>query len=224
MELGIREGYALWAQSYDGESNPLIAIEEPHVEQLLRDHEFTRVLDLGAGTGRHSLRMAREGARVTALDITPEMLVVAEGMAEAEGLPLDVHLGSLEEPLPFCAETFDLVVCALTLTHVQELSQVTKEIHRVLVEGGKVLVTDFHPDSVAQGWRTEFSEGEMCHCLPNMPHSRADYLEAFGAAGLKASDVIDVPLREVPEGHFPDRVVERYGQVNLCLLLLGEKV
>ena len=49
IEIGIKEGYALWSESYDSEKNPLIAVEERHVEKLLKTLPYSRVLDAGTG-------------------------------------------------------------------------------------------------------------------------------------------------------------------------------
>lgn len=51
-EMNTREGYALWAASYDQEQNALIAVEEPLVDALLAELSFADVLDVGSGTGR----------------------------------------------------------------------------------------------------------------------------------------------------------------------------
>ncbi|HVB59695.1 MAG TPA: hypothetical protein VNE61_00750, partial [Ktedonobacteraceae bacterium] len=68
QELGIQEGYSRWAASYDQESNLLIILEELFVDRLLARLSFSKALDVGAGTGRYALKLARAGANVTALD------------------------------------------------------------------------------------------------------------------------------------------------------------
>jgi SAM-dependent methyltransferase len=63
-----------------------------------------RVLDVGAGTGNASLPAARLGARVTASDLTPELLDAGRARAESEGLELEwvpadaEHLPSTTRP------------------------------------------------------------------------------------------------------------------------------
>jgi ubiquinone/menaquinone biosynthesis C-methylase UbiE len=56
---------------------------------------------------------------------------------------------------------------------------VTREFYRVLREGGHLLITDFHPDAIADlGWRTHATRPEGTYFLPNMPYTREDYLDA----------------------------------------------
>jgi ubiquinone/menaquinone biosynthesis C-methylase UbiE len=225
QEVDAREGYAQWAASYDHERNPLVAIEEPHVEAILAGLDVATALDVGAGTGRYALKLARRGINVTAIDSSPEMLAVARRAARRQGVTIDFHLGSLEEGLPFKAGQFDLVICALILCHLPDLFQATREFGRVLRPGGYLLITDFHPEVVAAGWRTTFGLPNAQYVLPNMPHSRADYLKAIEEVGFTLLKVIDVPIRDVPEGYIPfqDEVVRESGDKALCLIAFAQK-
>jgi len=223
MEISITNGYALWSKTYDYEKNPLIAVEEIYVEELLETLPNSYVLDAGAGTGRYALKLARRGGYVTAIDDCPEMLAVAEDVALKEDLNIDFHLASLENHLPFNTGTFDLVICALTLTHIPNMANVMQEFHRVLNREGYLLVTDFHPDSLAQGWRTEFSEGGITYQLPNMKYTRTDYLKAIKDSRFNLLKVIDVPIHDVPKGYLPEDVIHNYSNVNLCLIILSHK-
>ncbi len=153
-EVSAQEGYARWADYYDYVRNPLIAVEEPHVDAILGKLQVTTALDVGAGTGRLALKLARRGVAVTAIDQSAEMLALAEQKARREGLAIDFHVGSIEEGLPFAPAAFDLVTCALMLCHVPDLDQATRAFYRVLREGGYLLITDFHPDAVADLGKT----------------------------------------------------------------------
>jgi 2-polyprenyl-3-methyl-5-hydroxy-6-metoxy-1,4-benzoquinol methylase len=154
-EVSAKEGYARWADYYDHERNPLVAVEEPLVDAILGRLHVATALDVGAGTGRLALKLARRGIAVTAIDQSAEMLAVAKENARRERLAIDFRLGSLEDGLPFPPAEFDLVTCALVLCHVPDLGQAAREFYRVLHEGGYLLITDFHPDAVATlGWRT----------------------------------------------------------------------
>ena len=93
----------------------MIAVEEVYAPPLVDTLPVTSVLDVGTGTGRHALRWARRGATVTALDQSPEMLVVAKQTAHAEGLPITFIQATLSEHLPLASGQFDLVICKATL-------------------------------------------------------------------------------------------------------------
>lgn len=223
IEIGIKEGYALWSKLYDHEKNPLITVEEPYVDQILKTLPHSRVLDAGTGTGRYALKLARNGAHVTAIDISPEMLAVAKNVAQKKGLEIDFLFASLEESIPLDEDKFDLVVCALTLTHIPNMHNVMQEFYRVLKKEGHLLITDFHPDGVARGWRTLCTVDEITYLLPNINYTRADYTASIKNAGFDLLQLIDVPIREVPTGYLPDDLLNKFGSVNICLIILAKK-
>jgi 2-polyprenyl-3-methyl-5-hydroxy-6-metoxy-1,4-benzoquinol methylase len=72
-----REGNDRWSEVYDGDGNPLIALEGPQVERMLGDVHGLRIADVAAGTSRHFVRFANVGATVTALDFSRGMLTKA---------------------------------------------------------------------------------------------------------------------------------------------------
>ena len=222
-EIDARDGYARWAASYESDHNPLIAVEEPHAAELLAGLSVTAALDAGAGTGRHALALARRGIPVVALDQSPEMLAAVERTAQQENLQVETVVASLHGPLPLPDRRFDLVICALVLTHVPELSRAIGEFARVLRPGGYLLVTDFHPAAVARGWRTDCHGPGASFILPNAPHTRDDYLDAFTTAGFEVERLIDVPFGAVPEGYFLPEQTQRNAEQAFCLLVLGRR-
>ena len=222
-EVSVQEGYALWADSYDQEENGLIFLEERQVDCLLAQISFTKVLDVGTGTGRHALKLARSGVNVTALDQSPEMLAVAHQMAQKAGLPIDFRLLSLEDRLPFEANQFDLVICALMLCHVPGMAHVLQEFARVLQKEGHVLITDFHPAHTLYGWQTAFKRAGVTYHLPTVPYTKDDYLEAIRASGLTILEVAESLVGEVPEGYFPEDMRQTYANAPFCLSILARK-
>ncbi len=226
-EVSTREGYAHWSSSYDQETNALIVLEEAHADPLLAQLPFASVLDVGTGTGRYALKLARRGADVTALDQSPEMLAVAREAAQREGLSIDFRLTSLDDGLALAANRFDLLICALMLCHVADLAHAMQEFARVLHPSGYLLITDFHPDSVSYGWRTGFQQTGVKYLLPNMPHTRDNYLESLATSGLSLVNAIDLPLRALPARTYPppltEEFIQTYGDRMFCLILLAQK-
>jgi SAM-dependent methyltransferase len=75
---------------------------------MLRPEGGERVLDLACGIGRHSLELRRRGFEVVGVDISPELLEIAERAAAEEGLDLSFMQADLRE-LAF-REEFDIVL------------------------------------------------------------------------------------------------------------------
>jgi SAM-dependent methyltransferase len=136
----VRSGYARWTGSYDATRNPLIHVEEPVVRALIDPLPPGTALDAACGTGRHARWLAARGYRLIGVDASAEMLDVARtALPEA-----DLRLGDLTA-LPVETASVDLVVCALALTHCEDLREPVAELARVLRPDGRLVVSDFHP-------------------------------------------------------------------------------
>jgi len=217
LEVSAADGYAAWAAAYDTEPNPLIGAEAVLVDPLLEALAFESALDVCSGTGRYALKLARRGAAVTAIDRSSEMLAVLRENARRERLAIDIHQGAIEDGLPFDAERFDLVVCALALCHVQNLAAAIGECGRVLRPGGHFLITDLHPDAVAMGMRTLFVVPGTVYLLKNYLHTRDGYLQAVANAGCELQHVFDIIIRDIPAGYFVDQMSDQnFGLVQLA--------
>jgi len=114
--LPTRDGYDRWAATYDTMGNWLLELEEPEVDRALGNVRDLDVLDVGAGTGRHAIRIAERGARVTAVDFSDEMLAKARQKLGADKVRWLAH--DVVRPLPFGANSFDRVLSALVLEHI----------------------------------------------------------------------------------------------------------
>lgn len=222
-KVSTRKGYAAWAAIYDTQKNALIAAEEPYVDAIAATLPITRALDVGTGTGRHALKLARRGIPVSAVDQSPEMLAIAQDAARKEGLAIDFRLASLDNDLPFDSAAFDFLICALMLCHVPNLAHAVQEFARVLQPGGHLLITDFHPEAIERGWRTDLTISGIRYWIPNVPHTRAGYLEALTNNGFTILRTFDILLGEAPEGYVPEAVLRENGDKTVCFIVLAQK-
>ena len=157
-ELSPRDGYAAWSPTYDDDGNPLIALEGPAVERYFGEIGGAAVLDVGCGTGRHTRALAERGAKVVALDQSPEMMAVARRKLVGYAVSWVRH--ALPDRLPFANETFALIVMGLVAEHVADLATVMREVRRVARPGGRCILSTLHPDRTAEGQRARFIDPE----------------------------------------------------------------
>jgi 2-polyprenyl-3-methyl-5-hydroxy-6-metoxy-1,4-benzoquinol methylase len=105
-----------------------------------------RLLDFGCGAGLFLRQMHNRGWQVAGLDFSEKVVQQVR-----EKLKLPVLLGTLPHPdLP--PESFDLVTLWHSLEHVHQPLEVLREVNRLLVPGGKVLVAVPNIDSVPFRW------------------------------------------------------------------------
>ena len=89
------------------------------------------------------------------------------------------------ELLPSTSNSLDLALAALVLCHVENLASLLLEVYRILRPGGHIIVTDFHPEIIAAGWRTQFTNTDGTYLLPTVGHTRDHYLIALRDAGFQ---------------------------------------
>ena len=180
----VRQGYARWAETYDTQDNPLIVLEKPLARSLLGDVRQLTVADIGCGTGRHALYLAKAGAGVTAVDFAPEMMTQAIEKAKGHNVRFVAH--DLTERLPFDKDCFDRVLCCLVLEHISDLDPVIAEMGRICRPGGFIVISELHPAMRLRRLQARFTDTETGRKVnvESYPHLIADYVNAAVKAGL----------------------------------------
>jgi len=183
--LPTREGYDRWAAIYDGEDNPLVLLEEQHLIPLLGDVRGLDVVDLGCGTGRHAVRFAAAGARVTAVDFSDGMVAKARRKPGWDRVRFVAH--DLTRPLPFADQSFDRVVSCLVLDHIADLAAFFSECRRVCRGDGFVLVSVFHPAMMLRGIQARFTDPETGREVRPTSYANqvSDYVLGVVRSGLR---------------------------------------
>jgi SAM-dependent methyltransferase len=106
-----------------------------------------RLLDVATGSGNAAVAAARRGARVTGLDITPELLAVAERRAAEEGLEIAFIEGDAAN-LPFEDDSFDRVTSVFGAMFASDQARTAAELLRVCRPGGSVAVAAWAPEGL----------------------------------------------------------------------------
>jgi ubiquinone/menaquinone biosynthesis C-methylase UbiE len=104
-----------------------------------------RVLDVAAGSGNASIPAALAGARVTATDLTPELLDAGRRAADAAGVDLDWAEADAEA-LPYDAGSFDAVLSCVVVMFAPHHELAADELVRVCRPGGTLGVLSWTPD------------------------------------------------------------------------------
>ncbi|MFH0952184.1 MAG: class I SAM-dependent methyltransferase [Patescibacteria group bacterium] len=133
-----------WNKAYKEKKvlqKPVLPIIEEAVD-LFKERKFRKILDLGFGTGRHTIYLAQQGFTVFGVDTSQEGLNITEGRLKMEGLKasLSVHdAGSL----PYGINFIDAIVSTYVIHHgsKEDINIYFKEIKRVLKRSGLLVLT-----------------------------------------------------------------------------------
>ncbi|MFQ5585526.1 MAG: bifunctional 2-polyprenyl-6-hydroxyphenol methylase/3-demethylubiquinol 3-O-methyltransferase UbiG [Thermodesulfobacteriota bacterium] len=98
--------------------------------------EGKRVVDIGCGGGVLAEEFAKAGAEVTGIDLSPLSIDVAREHARQSGLSIDYRVLPVAQLLEEGGASYDAVICAEVLEHVDDLEAFLRDAAALLKEGG----------------------------------------------------------------------------------------
>lgn len=205
--VSVREGYALWAASYDRCPNPLLVLEERVMEARLPTVVNRRGLDVACGTGRWMNRLiARGAASVFGLDLSPQMLGCALRNDSLHGRLLQADC----RQIPILSGTIDLALCSFVAGYLEDLKSLMRELSRILSPRAEIFLSDVHPSCHSRGWKRAFRHENQVLEIENTRHSIAEIVYLGEASGLRL-----VGQAEPHWGERERRIFEAAGKIRL---------
>jgi len=121
---------------------------EPHndmkrIAELFRKGGVSRILDIGCGTGRHLVYLAKKGFQMFGFDSSQHAIDMSEEWLNEEGLVANIMKYRMEDSFPYEDMLFDAVISIQTIHHnrLQDIKNTVAEIERVLRPQGYIFIT-----------------------------------------------------------------------------------
>jgi cyclopropane fatty-acyl-phospholipid synthase-like methyltransferase len=192
---------------YFGGPDPASSMEEASdrltdlVAERCRLTAGQRVLDVGSGNGKASLRIAAaHQVRVTGITLSDYQVRVSRELAAGRAMAeaADFRVADLHN-MPFRDGTFDAAFALESFCHVIDRTSAFKEIGRVLRPGGRVVVTDFFVRGpIVDAWAKEIVAANDSVFESGPILTRQDYESAIQAAGLTVTEFTDIGNEVMP--------------------------
>jgi ubiquinone/menaquinone biosynthesis C-methylase UbiE len=136
----LKEKYDAFARWYDLVDAPQERLVVKRLRRRLLRRASGEVLEVAVGTGAN-LPHYPEGCRITAVDVSPAMLEIAEKRAQKLGLEVTLRLMDAED-LGFSDASFDTVVSSLTVCTLPNPVATLEEMARVCKPNGRILLLE----------------------------------------------------------------------------------
>jgi ubiquinone/menaquinone biosynthesis C-methylase UbiE len=143
MDAATRRQRKVWQRAAPRYDRAMAGLERGLLagnREWIADRVHGRVLEVAIGSGR-SLEFYPRGTDLTGVDLSPAMLDLGRSRAAQLGVEVGFVEGDAEH-LPFDDASFDTVVCALGLCSIPRPEAAIREMARVLVPGGSLLLLD----------------------------------------------------------------------------------
>ena len=118
-----------------------------------KEKKYSRILDLGCGTGRHAIFLAQNGFAVDAFDLSSDGIDTLKEKAQNQNVSLEIQVGDMLN-LPYGANMFDCVLAFHATQHsdLAGVKEILQSIHRILEPNGEAFLTLASKES--SSWKT----------------------------------------------------------------------
>lgn len=165
------------------------------LEAIVREIRPRHALDLGAGGGHVAYTMARHATRVTASDMSSEMLAAVAAAARDRGLANIDTVQAVAEHLPFDDASFDFLACRYTAHHWRDFEGGLRQARRVLARGSRAVFMDAY----APGTALLDTHLQAIELLRDMSHVRnytaGEWIAALNRSGFAVAGLRTFKLR-----------------------------
>lgn len=214
----------------------------PSLFKLLANIKSEKILDVGCGTGKVSIYLAKKHASVTGIDFSKEMINHAKDEAKKSNVKIEFKVLDVKE-LEKLKGKYDTILISLLLPHLKtriELLNLFKNINKLLKTKGRLIIAEPHPlfdsymrESVASGNFNYFKSGLpykfTLRYKENKFESEAyhwmleDYVSILIKAGFLIDKLLEPKLGEKAQKIDPEYFQRKYKYPSYIILSCVKK-
>src|SRR5215510_10168764 len=167
---------AMWGRGGSNYDDVSFVISDAlaHAAQRLNAREGERMLDVATGTGWSARNVARRGAMVTGVDISPELLAAAADLSGHIRPPIEFRVADAER-LPFDVGAFDGVVSTFGVMFAIDQAAAAAELGRVCRSGGRLALATWAPDGAVAEFFGVIAQHSEAPPPPSSPLAWGDH-------------------------------------------------
>jgi len=174
--MSTQKLYDQWSATYDTVENKTRDLEKAACETVLAGITFTRVIELGGGTGKNTSWLASRARNVLSVDFSEEMQAIARAKIESKNVAF--RIADVREEWDFGKFEPDLITCSLILEHVEDLDFAFQQSARTLNADGHFYICELHPFKQYEGSKARFETADGTQVTECFQHHVTDYTNA----------------------------------------------
>jgi ubiquinone/menaquinone biosynthesis C-methylase UbiE len=172
--VNTEEAYDRWAGSYDTIVNKTRDLEQIAAKHLLANADFSKVIEIGCGTGKNTVWISERAKELLAVDFSQEMMNIARQKISA------THVQFIQADItrPWNFTKASLITCSLVLEHIENIAFIFEQVANSLEDGGCFYLCELHPYRQLQASRARFEHDGKLIELEYFTHHISDFLNA----------------------------------------------
>lgn len=184
----IASSYDKWSSQYDSNDNKTRDLDQHVTIKTLSNYSFSRVLELGCGTGKNTEWLVNQAEEIIGLDFSVKMLEIAGEKIQSDHVSFNQC--DLNEPWNVRTNYFDLVTCSLTVEHIKDLDGIFAKTYETLEKDGIFFVSELHPFKQYAGSKARYSDHDRQDVeLTVFTHNISDFLASARKSGFRLLDL-----------------------------------
>ena len=185
--MDTRKAYDDWSKQYDSNINKTRDLEAKALREILSEVDFNSCLEIGCGTGKNTEWLVTKAKRITAVDLSKEMLSKAREKINSD--KVQFLQTDITKSWVFTKEKFDLVTFSLVLEHIENLDHIFNEAAKVLIPGGYIYIGELHPFKQYTGTKARYDSNEGLQILDCYNHNISDFIQSAKRSGFEIENI-----------------------------------
>lgn len=185
--MNIKKAYNIWAEQYDTNHNKTRDLDLKATLKTLNGYHFTKVIELGCGTGKNTSYLLEKADRIIGLDFSQEMLNKAKNKIQDERVQF--LKADLTKKWEIKNGFADLITCSLVLEHIKDLDFIFNQAEKKLKKDGIFFISELHPFKQYSGSKAKYESENGTQELTTYVHHISEYLTVADKNGFKLIEI-----------------------------------
>ena len=173
--MNVQKAYDSWSAQYDTNLNKTRDLEALALQETLTGIEFENCLEIGCGTGKNTAWLLTKAKKITAVDLSTEMLAKAKEKINSD--KVNFIQADILKDWDFVNIKYDLTTFSLVLEHIENLEPVFEKVSKLISGSGHVYIGELHPFKQYTGSKARFTTEEGEQVVTCFNHNISDFIK-----------------------------------------------